>query len=91
MSEKEEREEKEKSSPEEKLFEFLKQWPFMLSDFHSIVKQLQRRYDLCSSRYKAKTSFLTVILRRQESSRFSQDRNGNQCILLVKKTVMTFF
>ena len=46
MSEKEEREEKEKSSPEEKLFEFLKQWPFMLSDFHSIVKQLQRRYDL---------------------------------------------
>ena len=43
MSEKEKREEEE-TSPEEKLFEFLKQWPFMLSDFHSIVKQLQRRY-----------------------------------------------
>ena len=43
MSEKEKREEEE-TSPEEKLFEFLKQWPFMLSDFHSIMKQLQRRY-----------------------------------------------
>ena len=72
MSEKEEREEKETTSPEEKLFEFLKQWPFMLSDFHSIVKQLQRRYDLCSSRYKAALVFDVIYVTK--SSKFSQDR-----------------
>ena len=42
---------------EEKLFEFLKQWPFMLSAFHSLVKRLQRRYDhhLISISRKKKT------------------------------------
>ena len=62
---------------EEKLFEFLKQWPFMLSAFHSLVKRLQRRYDHHLISISRKKKNVKRKTRKQESSRFAQDRDGN--------------